>query len=583
MSCFRQPAWPSEKLPYIVDEGTVNSDYPVGLFVVDPATFAPTLQIIQIGEFSGQLLVAVPSSVWHRTVALRVLPSKSLLKPTLVEVAAALPSNLAEQYKDSTLKVWIGFLKPTARDQLEILEEFDVEYSFDDATGFYLLPMAQALVDVANEHFAFFSADGAATEPSLSGEDVDGLPMDEADAGSPVPSLQMMDQRVSRVEDTMMEVLNEMKKLTSSAGNPKPKSLLKASPKAKSSKTPATGVMFPDVAGAFPLLDPGVVNAALQAGVPKENLEQMQALIGHGKKGVRVKDMSTLVQPDPLSEEEVVHCSDKEVAEGSCLETQDPVAASLIKLTSLMQILTDDKVKRASTSRLELALEGGVASSVDPPLQGTGKKAASGRRALRAAYENAPEEISALIEKLMLEDLHSATVAPGMPVPQLCARAWVEFRSKIGAYRSSAYAAWCAAGILDSLVQGNVKKARARAAVLLLMLDQASIDKGNWTLASELALEPGPPFSNLAMHQPPSVSDGEPPYSKLLDSRWQEVALAHLKDTEDYLTKRKNLGKQYGKTGKDATGDEQNDADPKRKARPKAKAKSQAAGSSTDP
>ena len=44
MSCFRQPAWPSERLPYIVDEGTVNSDYPVGLFVVDPATFAPTLQ-----------------------------------------------------------------------------------------------------------------------------------------------------------------------------------------------------------------------------------------------------------------------------------------------------------------------------------------------------------------------------------------------------------------------------------------------------------------------------------------------------------------------------------------------------------
>lgn len=488
MSCFRQPAWPSERLPYIVDEGTVNSDYPVGLFVVDPATFAPTLQIIQIGEFSGQLLVAVPSTVWHRTVALRVFPSKSLLKPTLVEVAAALPSNLAEQYKDSTLKVWIGFLRPTARDQLEILEEFDVEYSFDDATGFYLLPMAQALVDVANEHFAFFSADGGATEPSLTGDDVDGLPMDEADAGSPVHSLQMMDQRVSRVEDTMMEVLNEMKKLTSSAGNPKPKSLLKASPKARSSKTPATGVAFTDAAGAFPLLDPGVVTAALQAGVPKENLEQMQALIGHGKKGVRVKDMSTMVQPDPLSEEEVVDFSDKEAADGSCLETQDPVAASLTKLTSLMQILTDDKVKRASTSRLELALEGGVTSSVDPPLQGTGKKAASARRALRAAYENAPEEISALIEKLMLEDLHSATVAPGMPVPQLCARAWVEFRSKIGAYRSSAYAAWCAAGILDSLVQGNVKKARARAAVLLLMLDQASIDKGNWTLASELAL-----------------------------------------------------------------------------------------------
>ena len=583
MSCFRQPAWPSDRPPYIVEEGAVNSDYPVGLFVVDLDTNVPTLQLIQIGEFSGQLLVAIPSAVWHRTVALRIFPSRSLHKPTLVEVAAALPSNLAEQYRDSTLKVWIGFLKPAAREHIEVLEEFDVEYSFDDTTGFFLLPMAQALVDVANEHFAFFSADGGTTEPSITGDDVDGVPMDEADVGSPAHSLQMMDQRVSRVEETMVEVLNEMKKLTKGAAAMKPKPVLKATARPKASKPSASGVTFADAAAAFPMLDPGVVTAALQAGVSQENLEQMQALIGHGKKVTKVKDMSPMVQPDPLSEEEVGDLYDQNVADEPGLDSQDPVAASLTKLTSLMQILTDDKVKKASTSKLELALEGGLAIAAEPPLQGIGKKAASARRALRAAYENAPEEISSMIEKLMLEDLHSATVAPGMPVPHLCARAWVEFRSKIGAYRSSAYAAWSTAGILDSLIQGNVKKARARAAVLLLMLDQASIDKGNWTLAAELALEPAPPFSNLAMHQPPSVTDGEPPYSKLLDSRWQEVALAHLKDTEDYLTKRKNLNKQYGRTGKESTADESYDAESKRKAKPKAKPKSQGAGSSTDP
>jgi hypothetical protein len=115
------------------------------------------------------------------------------------------------------------------------------------------------------------------------------------------------------------------------------------------------------------------------------------------------------------------------------------------------------------------------------------------------------------------------------------------------------------------------------------MVDQAAIDKGNWTLASELALEPGPPFSTLAMHQPPSVTDGEPPYSKLLDSRWQEIALAHLKDTEDYLTKRKNLNKQYDRSGKERAADDSNDADPKWKVEQKARAKSQGAGSSTDP
>ena len=561
----------------------MNSDYPVGFFAVDSETSAPTLQIIQIGEFSGQLLVAIPSSVWHRSVALRVFPSKSLVKATLVEVAAALPSNLAEQHQDHTLKLWIGFLKPAAREHVEILEEFDVEYSFDDSTTLHLLPMAQALVDVANEHFAFFSADGGMTDPSITGDDIDGVPLEAADAGSPGHSLRTMDQRVSQIEHTMLEVLDEMKKLTRQAELPPSKLPVKPSQRASTAKLHVSGATFAGAASAFPQLDPGVVTAALQAGVPKESLEQMQALVGHGKKATKVKNVETRLPPDPLSEEEGMDAFGQEAAGESGLEIQDPVVASLTKLTSLMQILTDDKVKKASASRLELALDGGLSSSVDPPLQGTGKKAASARRALRAAYENAPEEISLMIEKLMLEDLHSATVAPGMPAPHLCARAWVEFRSRIGAYRSSAYAAWSAAGILDSLVQGNVKKARARAAVLLLMLDQSSIDKGNWTLASELGLEPGPPFSNLAMHQAPSVTDGELPYSKLLDSRWQEVALAHLKDNEDYLTKRKNLNRNHVKAWNDVAVEDGNEAEPKGKGKSKANPKSQEAGSSADP
>ena len=136
-----------------------------------------------------------------------------------------------------------------------------------------------------------------------------------------------------------------------------------------------------------------------------------------------------------------------------------------------------------------------------------------------------------MIEKLMLEDLHSATVAPGMPVPHLCARAWVEFRSKIGAYRSSAYAAWSTAGILDSLIQGNVKKARARAAVLLLMLDQASIDKGNWTLAAgarlgtcSTFLEPG--------NAPASIGDGR--RASVQQALGQQVARGRFGSSQRY-------------------------------------------------
>jgi hypothetical protein len=96
------------------------------------------------------------------------------------------------------------------------------------------------------------------------------------------------------------------------------------------------------------------------------------------------------------------------------------------------------------------------------------------------------------------------------------------------------------------------------------MIDQTACDRGSWTLAAELALEQGPPLSVLAQHQPPAVGDGEQPFSRLLDPRWAEVALAHLRETDDYLTRRTKLGK------KDAA----EASEPKAKAKSKGKATS---------
>lgn len=135
---------------------------------------------------------------------------------------------------------------------------------------------------------------------------------------------------------------------------------------------------------------------------------------------------------------------------------------------------------------------------------------------------------------------------------------------------------------MDSLILGNYTKARARCAVLMLMLDQASIDRGNWTLAAELALEPGPPMSALSSHAGPAVHEGESPFSKLLDPRWAEAALAHLKDQDDYLAKRRSVGK-VTKGAKDFNGDDNPEADAKKRPRPKAKAKTQPAGPVHDP
>ena len=76
---------------------------------------------------------------------------------------------------------------------------------------------------------------------------------------------------------------------------------------------------------------------------------------------------------------------------------------------------------------------------------------------------------------------------------------------------------------------GKRPAARARCCLLLLQLDQCAVDKGQWRLAAELSLEAPPPFATLGQHQSPNVLDGEMPYSRLLDTRWSDLAIAHIR------------------------------------------------------
>lgn len=106
----------------------------------------------------------------------------------------------------------------------------------------------------------------------------------------------------------------------------------------------------------------------------------------------------------------------------------------------------------------------------------------------------------------MLEDLLHQTVTPGMPTVTLNCRAWMEHRSRIGPYKTGAYLGWTAAGALDCMIQGNTAGARARLALMMLMLDQCATDRGSWALASELSLEQAPPMAALSAHSPPAAN-----------------------------------------------------------------------------
>eukprot|EP00435_Cladocopium_sp_Y103_P020973 s3434_g5.t1 len=561
-----------------------NIDPGDSVFIGLPSEREARRVVIQIAEFEGKVLVAVPASVWHRTVARRILPAPALSKPTPIEVAAASAEDRSLPLEEISVKAWVGFLRHEYIQQLEILEEADYEFFFEYENQDFL-PSAQGLVEVAQEHFAFFSAEGTGLDGDPYEEDEDEPPEiangmgEEQDAGSHA------DARIDRLEEALAGISVELKKLAS--GRVKNVAKQKAKAKAASSRSPArlSGLTASsgDPKVKFPLLDPGVVAAAIQAGIPESNLEQMQRLLSRGKPATKIKDMNAKVKPDYLSEDEAQGEPEGDMREGCGLAADaDPLAKSVEKLTAIVELLTEDRKKKAAVGSLDSALDGSFAASSEGGLHpSSGKKAAAARRSLRTAFEKNPEEIYTMVEKLMSEDLNSQTLGPGQQPTGLSARAWIEFRSRISNYRTSVFCSWAAGGILDSLMSGDVAKARARTCLLILMLDQASIDFGSWTLAGELSLEGAPPFSSFAKHVSPSVKDGEAPFSRLLDPRWAELAMAHLEETDKYLVKRKNLGRgQVTGLAKEGMGEEKTEQEPRRKPKAKPKAKSQGASGS---
>ena len=81
-------------------------------------------------------------------------------------------------------------------------------------------------------------------------------------------------------------------------------------------------------------------------------------------------------------------------------------------------------------------------------------------------------------------------------------------------------------------------------------------------------------MSALEQHRLPNLQAGEAPYSRLLDSRWAEICMTHLREQEDFVNRRKNLGKVAPKKEAEDEGDA-----PRR--RPKAKPKAKAASEPT--
>ncbi|CAE7507505.1 unnamed protein product [Symbiodinium necroappetens] len=521
---------------FVYDGEASDADYVVGTLKVktEEEEADTAIEVIFVCDIDGKCLAAVPQAAWNRKAQNRKLPPGALGKATAVEVAAAALESRGVVANGVRMKIWLGFLDPG----LEALVSFEGEAGAVDVAfaavggGSGYLPHSDALVEVAKDKFQFHTA---SEHPQ----------QDE-------PVKHSLEARMAKMEEAVVAMSTSIKALA--AAPPAVAAPAKAE-RTRMSETSRPAAAAPDGSG----LDPGVVRSAVAAGLDPESIQDMARLIGGNQaRLLRDKPVKAAKPKTVLEESEDDEVEDEPRGAGTGeialpVETSDPVATAVLKLTALVEDLHQQKSKRGS--KLEQALDSAGGSGSTSEGAGVGsRKNSLARRALRAALHESPEEIYSVVERLMLEDLTSRTLVPGMPRPELSARAWLESRSRLQNFPAAVRHAWGTAGILDALIANRPKEARARACLMILQADQVAVDRGGWALAAEASLELPPPFHQFAAHITPDPT--EQPMSRLMDPRWGEIFLQHIKETDDYIDRRRKHGSRQSGHGNEGQGED---------------------------
>ena len=513
----------------IFENGTVDAFYSIGrLPLKEEGTFCSFAAIALVHD---QLLVAVPHSVWHKKPRNRQLDSKALSKPALIAVAACEEEGREEISEACPeLRVWVGFLSSEIVERAEYLvsAEGETQITFGGADSPNVLPLANALVEVAQEHFGFLTAEsggGVAVE-------------------APDP-----DQRLSALESSMGRLEKGLEELLAAQKADAPRRPALRNPAAGLAtsgrkKAPEVGDAVPGGAAKThtPGLDPSVVQSALSSGVPLHHLQEMGKLLGEKPKNMADLPRGAEKATGPLSESEEDELEEA-VAEGGDAAGSGGNATlnrAVLQLTKIASMLSKGKEKK---SDLESLLEGSgsAGSSGDGSLPASRRNAAALKALQKALTEN-PRFVFESIEANMQADFLCRPVAPGEPLAAgVTARGWLCSRSRVQNYTNHVRWTWAVAGIWDSLMRNCPMEARARCAVLVSAADQASIDAGSWLMSQVALLETAPPYQAFSQHAAPTNQDLQ--HTALLDSRWVDIYLSHLKEVDSYQEAKKKLGK----------------------------------------
>ena len=478
---------------------SVVYQYPIGSLV--PSEGSPSISAILVGVLDAGALFCFPHFAWHRKAQHRLLPPGSFKKPVRVVVPGCLAGDM-EQASDTSITVWLGYLESSPATQVEFSEETQADRGFGTDGMPDLLPHALGIVSAAEERFNFHSAGsgsaGLAAHPAL-------------EAGVP-------EARLKRLEDSFKDVQKSLASLTEMLAAPK------APERSKDSRAVTSGRLQD--------LDPAVVASARATGIPDQHLPEMAKILGKGPGKLEdcPRPRTKAATKDPLSESS----SEESVEEAEGATSADAqVAKAVGQLTKVVKVLAAEKVKSQAKNPLEQLLDGASSSSTGDP-SSAGRKNAAVLRALKRALQENPSYIYRNIEENLQTDFQSRAVGPGDGGHPGSVRGWLEHRSRIS-HAGQARWAWQVGGIWQCIIDNRIEEARARCAVLVAAADQSAVDGGRQTAL----LEAPCPFSSFHAHRPPGP--GELHHSVLLDNRWIETYLAHIKEIDTFQEAKKRL------------------------------------------
>ena len=551
--------------------GELNPDYLVGRWTL-PVTKA-IAAVVSVTLCDGKVLVCLPEAVWNRTPIRRLLPAKALSKPLLVEVAACHPEEREVQLPSTYIKAWFGLLHKDLEGEIDYLGADPIDYDFSEEEH---IPLASALLEVAQQHFAYETA-----AESLPGEEVPVCPP----AGDQESRIRQLEASLGQIQANLNILVGGMQQQQQPEFmQPKPKAgsqVRRKEAEGKGRPQPtrgAAGAPAHQEVPTIPGLDPEAVQAALGAGVPLVHLQEMgKVLKGKPKRLTELpREFQTgRKKTGPLSESEEEEAEEEgeepaQPGSSGSGEAGGPVERAILELTTIAKQLTSGKNKKEKFESL-LDSGGGSAQSSEGGTGSSSRKNSAVVRALQKHLVEDPKYIYNTLEANVQSDFLARPVQPGEPMTGgSTVRGWLTSRSRIPLYHNHVRWTWQVAGIWDALIAGKVDEARARCGLLVAAADQASIDGGNWVVSNVALLEPPPPFQAFSSHQPPGPLELQ--HSALYDPRWAEVFLGHLKEVDSYVDAKKKLSGAGKNQGKDP------EEGPAAKRKPKAKAKGEEKG-----